>query len=253
MSHVTHERVTSHIWRSHDADDADAQIHTWEVTSLCHVADAPNCKERYTWVLSHIQIRHAAHRIEPRRTYEWVTSHMWMSHVADAPSCQKRQQHDSFMCVTWLIHVCDVTHSCVTWMMRMCDVTHAYAWRDSRDSFICVTLLVYKCGTRFTLGGSHLNESCRRHTKVPSALWMSHVTHMNESRHTYEGVMSQTHKSICVTWLVYVMSQTHQVAKSASSIRSRLFQRLFQTCNEWRDSCAQRLVQRRTVVIYVCT
>ena len=58
--------------------------------------------------------------------------------------------HDSFICVTWLIHMCDITHSyvwhdsfiCVTWLIHMCDITHAYVWHDS---FICVTWLIHMC------------------------------------------------------------------------------------------------------------
>ena len=58
--------------------------------------------------------------------------------------------HDSFICVTWLIHMCDMTHSyvwhdsfiCVTWLIHMYDMTHSYAWRDS---FICVTWLIQMC------------------------------------------------------------------------------------------------------------
>jgi len=46
---------------------------------------------------------------------------------------------DSFICVTWLIHMCDVTHwyvwhyssICVTWLIHMRDMTHWYVWRGS--------------------------------------------------------------------------------------------------------------------------
>jgi len=74
--------------------------------------------------------------------------------------------HDSSAYVTWLVHMCDMTHSyvarridmrthlfiCVTWLIRMCDVTRSHVWRDS---FICgtthpyahpfVTWLVHMC------------------------------------------------------------------------------------------------------------
>ena len=58
--------------------------------------------------------------------------------------------HDSFICVTWLIHMCDMTHSyvwhdsstCVTWLIHMCDMTHPHVWHDS---FICVTWLIHMC------------------------------------------------------------------------------------------------------------
>jgi len=58
--------------------------------------------------------------------------------------------HDSFICVTWLIHMCDMTHSyvwhdsfiCVTWSIHMCDMTHSYVWHDP---FICVTWSIHMC------------------------------------------------------------------------------------------------------------
>jgi len=58
--------------------------------------------------------------------------------------CVLHMSHDSFICVTWLIHTCDMTHLYVwhdsfirvTWLIHMCDMTHSYVWHDS---FICVT------------------------------------------------------------------------------------------------------------------
>ena len=49
---------------------------------------------------------------------------------------------DSFICVTGLIHMCDVTHSyvCVTWLIHTCAVTHSYVWCNS---FICVPWVKY--------------------------------------------------------------------------------------------------------------
>ena len=52
--------------------------------------------------------------------------------------------HDSFICVTWLIHMCDMTHSyvwhdsfiCVTWLIHMCDMTHSYVWHDSFTCYV---------------------------------------------------------------------------------------------------------------------
>ena len=57
---------------------------------------------------------------------------------------------DSFICVTWLIHMCDMTNSyvwhdsfiCVTWLIHMCDMPHSYVWHDSS---ICVTWLIHTC------------------------------------------------------------------------------------------------------------
>ena len=60
--------------------------------------------------------------------------------------------HVSFICVTWLIHMCDMAHSyvwhdpfiCVTWPIHMCDMTHSYVWHDP---FICVTWPIHMCDT----------------------------------------------------------------------------------------------------------
>ena len=73
-------------------------------------------------------------------------------------------RHDSFICVTWLIHRCGMTHShvrqdsflcvtwliiCVTWLIHMCDMTHSCVWHDSSIRvpwlIICVTWLIHTC------------------------------------------------------------------------------------------------------------
>ena len=58
--------------------------------------------------------------------------------------------HDAFTCVTWRIHMCDMTHSyvwhdaftCVTWRIHMCKKMHSYVWHDT---YMCVTLPIYEC------------------------------------------------------------------------------------------------------------
>ena len=73
----------------------------------------------------------------------------WLIHMCDMT--HSYVWHDTFICVTWLIHICDMTHSyvwhdsfiCVTWHIHMCDMTHSYVWHDA---FICVTWLIHMCG-----------------------------------------------------------------------------------------------------------
>ena len=100
---------------------------------------------------------------EPYKScYLCVTWFIDVMHVCDMTHlCHAYVWHDSFICVTWLIHaestiflllraVCDMTHSyvwhdsciCVTWLMHMCDMAHAYVWHDS---FICATWLIHMC------------------------------------------------------------------------------------------------------------
>ena len=80
--------------------------------------------------------------------------------------------HDSFICVTWLIHMCDMTHSyvwhssfiCVTWLIHMWDMTHSYVWQSRR---------VHVCDT------AEVIHVCLSH------LWMCLVTYVNESWHAH--------------------------------------------------------------------
>jgi len=112
------------------------------------------------------------------------------------------------MCVTWLIYVCDMTHSCVwhdsfmcvTWLIHVCYMTHLCVWHDS---LMCVTWLINVCDrTR----GTHMNESCHTHEWVMSHTWMSHVTHMNEA-HTWMShtwMSHVTHMKESHTWMSHV-------------------------------------------------
>ena len=84
-------------------------------------------------------------------------------------------RHDSFIRATWLIHMCDVTHSyvrhdsfiCATWLIHTCDMTHShvsfsyanltcmYAWHDS---FICESWFLHIWDVAF----SHARQHCQR-------------------------------------------------------------------------------------------
>jgi len=109
------------------------------------------------------------------------------------------------ICVTWLIHTCDMTHLymsqiCVTWLIRTCgvcmytwavrivmvlpisiihtcDLTHLHVWR------ICVTWLIHACD-KFVWHDSfvHVVYACIRGQSELRLLLASFV---------------------CVTWLIY--------------------------------------------------
>jgi len=116
-------------------------------------------------------LNHVTHMNHSCHTYDWETSHMWMSHVTYISA------HD--LCCS-----CNRSESCHT-----CESVMLHAWLSH------VT---------------HVNEPCHTHKctrlvlqlqpiRVTSRIWTSHVAHINESCHTCEWVTSHTwvHKT-CV-------------------------------------------------------
>ena len=108
--------------------------------------------------------------------------------------------HDPFICVTWLIHVCDVTLSmlwrdafiCVTWLIHMCDVTYSCVWCDA---FSCETSM------------KPIDMCDMAHSYVWHDLWtcVTRFVHMCAVTHSY--VCRDTF--ICVMWLTHMCDVTH--------------------------------------------
>jgi len=102
-------------------------------------------------------------------TFEWVMLYIPSSPVARMGTALRDMTrlyacHNSVVCVTWLIYICNMTHSwdwhesftCVTWricirdmtLMCMCDRTHSYVRYDSFISRICfinICHMTYPC------------------------------------------------------------------------------------------------------------
>jgi len=111
---------------------------------------------------SHIHIWECVCRTTTQAcSYVWHEGHdsicwTWLILVNMTHSiCMMHYDEGMFICVTWLVHMCDMTRSyvwhdsiiCVTWLVHMCHMTRSYVWHDS---FICVTWLVHMCDmTRF--------------------------------------------------------------------------------------------------------
>jgi len=149
--------------------------------------------------MSNKPTRHPTHIDEARHACEYVVSYVLMRHLAQIDEAchaytideatkgfvgagnmrdmsHSYVRHDSFICVTWLIHIHRRSNErirgrrkclrhdlfiCAAWLIHMCDVTHSYTqttqWKDSwdeemcdmmnsyvrHDSFICVTWLMH--------------------------------------------------------------------------------------------------------------
>jgi len=90
--------------------------------------------------------------------------------------------HVSFICVTCLIHMCDMSHSYVCHVSFICGPgrdahTHALHTQHTQHTQHTHTYLV------------KTNESSYTYELFMPQVWVRHVTCMRESCHTYEWVM----------------------------------------------------------------
>jgi len=107
--------------------------------------------------------------------------------------------HASFICVTWLIQMCDMTHSyprqgyCVRCLLRRsrCDIglIHSHLWHDS---FTYVAWLIHICD---------MTHSHMWHDLFIYATWLIHMCHMTHSHMWHDWFIYVTWL-ICVAWLL---------------------------------------------------
>jgi len=155
--------------------------------------------------------------------------------------------------VTWLIHVCDVTHShmsnltseekrqngtaymsavwhdsfmCVWWLIHVWDVTHSYVWHDS---CICVTCVNH--GSDMT--HSHMRKLTRGDETVCNwyGIYVCSVTWLIHSYVRHASIM-------CVTWLIHMCDVTHEDETAWKLIRVECLQCDTIHSHVWNDSCS---------------
>jgi len=170
---MTHSCLTCLIHTWHDSFMCVTwPIHMWHDSFIC---DQDEC-DSFICNMIHSYANHVP--------YEWVKSH-----TRPAGRMCDYTWHDSFMCVTRIIHMwhdsfifdmipshpgrmCDLTYSyvCVTWLICMFDEIHSYA---GRDSFTCVTWLIHMHDVTHSHGG---------HDFFKSVTWLTHMRDMPQKR-----------------------------------------------------------------------
>jgi len=136
----------------------ERQFDVW----LCRVLDQRcsvlECFEVCHCVLQRMGSTHAAVRV----FYAWYAS-----------------RHASFICATWLIYICDMTHLhvrhdlfiCATWLIYMCDMTHLCVQHISSIRAICLTTcLIHIC---------NMPHSYMQHASFIYATCLIHICDMN--------------------------------------------------------------------------
>jgi len=162
-----YEYVTSHIWLSHDACIYEG-VTSWHDSFKCE-NDSFKCDmtqsymsnscRTYVWVMSHITRMH-----EVCRTYKWVMMHIWISHVA-----RTNESRDSFVCAHTKVscRTCEWIHNssiCGTEFIHMCDTTPSYVRVRNilvrYDLFVCATWLEGAMSQMWR-HAAHTKVSCR--------------------------------------------------------------------------------------------
>ena len=223
MSHVTrvnesrhsYELVMAHIWRSH----------VTHMNELCvtHMNGSHPHIRMSLVTHTHIWMGHVTH------THIWMShvthTHIWMRHVTHTHIRMSHVTHTHI----WINHVARfVTHETALnsdyWVMphiRMGHVTHTHtrfeSYRTFRDSWNGPAFLLLS-HTAHSNGSGHMYT----HAWDMSHVWMSHVTHENESCHTWEWVMSHmrmshvTHVNESCHTCEWVMSHMRHAARFAA-------------------------------------
>jgi len=190
----------------------------------CQNSHANTATETQTLQHAHCTATHCDTHCNTQAKCYWDAQHThtlptsWASHdswlcvtwricVCDMTHCYA--WHDSFLPVTWLIPMCGMTYShvwhdsflCVTWRIPMCDMTHFYAFHDS---FACVTWLIAM---------RDRTHSCVWRDSFPCVAWLIPMCDMTHSYVWHDSFL-------CVSWLICVCDMAHSYVWYISLVRA---------------------------------
>jgi len=197
MTHSKSHMIRSYVWHDSVTQDSLAPVtHTWSewvmprhvtlafvscihVTWLTHSGLTRSCHtylERVTWLthmgLTHMGLTRSCHTYLERVSR--VTSCHIMSHSRLSRAYVWHQAHcDALICVTRLIHMCEMK-----WLIHMCDMTHSYVWHDLYIRVMWLTHSDHMCDmTCRALAMCDMTHSHGTHSLL------SHIAGASESCH----------------------------------------------------------------------
>ena len=222
-SYVWHDWIIRVTWLIYMRDMT--HVYAWNsficVTWLIHTCDMTH----FTIKLCHL---HRCLR-ETQKTILIVTQTHESIHFKLEPYIHMTHFYawNSFICVTWLIHMCDMTHLTTklchltsSWLIYMRE-THSYVWHDSfirviwpiwqqscaalhpptsyvwHDSFIRVTWLIHPCDmTHLTTKLCHLTSSNQTSGTVTQKQEMARSRNTSRTCNSYENPTDEKHTDV---------------------------------------------------------
>ena len=211
-------------------------IHTWDMTHSCVWHDSHRISSKEPWFANFVMM-YLCEITYLYLRHDSFTCVIWCMHLCDMPSTPSSEPRCA---CSMIMQLCDMTYSyvwhdsfiCVTRLFHMCDMTHSYVWHDS---FICVTWLI-RIDTLWSCNCvTWLIHTCdMTHSDVcHDSFIYSMIMQLSDMTHSYVW-----HDSfICVTWLIHMCDKTHSYMWQDSFI--------YVTWHRWQEA-------RTSTCIYAC-
>jgi len=140
--------------------------------------------------------------------YEWVMSIIWTRHSHVRMSNVKYVNESCHTCAwvmsnigtKYMSQMCEFI--CGTWLIIICDMTHYYVWHDS---FICVTRFIHMLHICMS-DVQYIHESCHTYAWVMSHIWKSH----------FKDMIANFEMPLCALLYTYTHTHTHCARASTS-------------------------------------
>jgi len=191
--------------------------------------------QTHTRAKNHTHAQKITHTCTHTQIHTWTHTHTrWLIHTHIKYTGRCGYVSDTWkrkLCVTWLIHMCDMTHSYVTWVMNYtwcvyhitdtwkCKLSFIRVTCDVTHSVIRVTWLFHTCD----MTPSHV-------TWVTNYIWNTHSFVWSVTR--FANSFAWHDSFICVTWLIPMWHEsrtiydgyiTLEILGSVSCVRHDLF------------------------------